>query len=359
MTVLKTLVEAATRAPSGDNLQPWQFELDIENSRIIVHLDEKCDQSPLNAGQRMSRIALGAAVENIFQTASAADRKCELEIAADGSSISVRLSELSETEIGIPDRILDRVTNRTFYNTDPIRATVIERIAQATPALLEVQTHWITERSEIDQVADLVESSDRMLFHIEKMRAAFLENVRFDCSSGESVEWGLSLDSLEVQGPERIAFRLLPKMPQWMFRLARVSHSIGKKSANLVRSSSGICLLTSSTDQEPQDDIHVGRALQRAWLTLTEFELSAQPMMSLLILSNSLRHDKESPVPAVFSSQISELLGRLKAFVSDEADRTPVFLLRFGNADPPAARTRRIPVKEKCAAQKTQATQAE
>ncbi len=50
-TQLESLVEAATRAPSGDNTQPWRFEIREKSNQILIHLDESRDTSPMNAGQ--------------------------------------------------------------------------------------------------------------------------------------------------------------------------------------------------------------------------------------------------------------------------------------------------------------------
>src|SRR5262249_47838431 len=50
-----TLLAAACRAPSGDNRQPWRFEIDETEMRLTLQLDPNRDPSPMNAGQRMSR----------------------------------------------------------------------------------------------------------------------------------------------------------------------------------------------------------------------------------------------------------------------------------------------------------------
>ena len=50
---IETLLAAAVHAPSGDNTQPWRFELDAGQGRIVLHLDPTRDPSPMNAGQRL------------------------------------------------------------------------------------------------------------------------------------------------------------------------------------------------------------------------------------------------------------------------------------------------------------------
>src|SRR5689334_10828263 len=60
------LISAAMRAPSGDNLQPWRFVPNADENCVDIHCNSRRDTSPLNSGQRMSRIACGAAVENLM-----------------------------------------------------------------------------------------------------------------------------------------------------------------------------------------------------------------------------------------------------------------------------------------------------
>src|SRR5215210_9449480 len=67
---LETLLSHAVRAPSGDNTQPWRFAVDEEAGTIGLDLDPARDPSPMNAGQRMARLALGAALENLLRAAA-------------------------------------------------------------------------------------------------------------------------------------------------------------------------------------------------------------------------------------------------------------------------------------------------
>ena len=88
---LESLVSAAVRAPSGDNLQPWRFILDPHKETISIHLDPTRDRSPINAGQRMSRIACGAALENLVRTAQRKDWQVFQDAPAIGALARIRL----------------------------------------------------------------------------------------------------------------------------------------------------------------------------------------------------------------------------------------------------------------------------
>ncbi|MGD8241945.1 MAG: ThiF family adenylyltransferase, partial [Desulfobacterales bacterium] len=62
------ILQAAIRAPSGDNCQPWRFRVD--QNRISLHLRPEVDRSLFNVDQYASLIACGAAVENMRLAAS-------------------------------------------------------------------------------------------------------------------------------------------------------------------------------------------------------------------------------------------------------------------------------------------------
>ena len=76
---LQKLVAAAAQAPSGDNTQPWRFVVDAAAETISLEVDQTRDPSPMNSGQRMARIAVGAALEGLLRTARGNGWTVELE----------------------------------------------------------------------------------------------------------------------------------------------------------------------------------------------------------------------------------------------------------------------------------------
>ena len=66
---LREILEAAIRAPSGENCQPWRFVLKGESVELWNRPER--DQSLYNWGQRASYMAHGAALENLVLAAGA------------------------------------------------------------------------------------------------------------------------------------------------------------------------------------------------------------------------------------------------------------------------------------------------
>lgn len=342
LDAFETFVKAGSLAPSGDNLQPWRFEIASEESRLTVHVDESRDTSPMNAGQTMSRIAVGAAAENIVRTIGWNQGTATVQIADDGSLINIMIDGIPDS-IEIDSVVRQRVTNRRVYKEEPISPSVLSQLHDANPCQSGVTAHFLIDSSNRSQIIRLITAGDQIMFGNNSLREAFLKNVRFDAAKGHEVHEGLSLESLEMTPADERAFRLLPKLPHWILRLMGIGRAFAKKTKLLAGSASGFCLIT-ALDDTPATDVVVGRSMQRAWLTLTELGLAAQPMMSILVLKNALQHGSEAIRHSLNERAINELVGELlQLFGVDNPSSRPAFLLRFGKADPTSGRCGRRP----------------
>lgn len=348
---LEDLVRAAALAPSGDNTQPWSFAVaeSEAGSSIEIRLDPERDPSPMNAGQRMARLALGAALENLLLAARARGLDARPRVDVSGSTRVVvafgrrepRPSGEGEEAAAIPKR----VTNRKPYDAVPVDPSALARLRAATAAKVAdgvVETSWITDRATLAAFADLAGRADAALFGERALRQAFLKSVRFDRGATEEVEEGMPVGALELSWVERLALPWMGRAPDWVLALAGSVRIYAAHVRRLVQSASGICVVT-ARDARPETDVEAGRALERAWLALASEGLAAQPMMSLLVLENIADHGlAPSLSPALrrkldsFRQDLRLLLG-----VGETSLGRPAFLLRFGHAPPPTARTGR------------------
>src|SRR3954454_19058058 len=111
---VEAILNAAILAPSGDNTQPWRFVIDRAAGTIALELDEARDSSPMNSDQRMARIAVGAALENLLRRTASLGWAVELKGAEGRSLALVRLTGKDEDRRPneVEDVIASRVTNR-------------------------------------------------------------------------------------------------------------------------------------------------------------------------------------------------------------------------------------------------------
>lgn len=333
---IRTLIEAAILAPSGDNTQPWRFRLDENDSELTIAIDESRDPSPMNAGQRMARIAIGAALENIVRTADANRWNVTTRIGDDQVYLGF-IGSAPDRAGSIGKVIQSRSTNRRCYDRRTAPSGIECVLGDQVSADAAVKTYWITKDDRIRALAALIGRADEAMFGVTAMRQAFLAKVRFDAAATSPVAEGLSLASLELTRADRVALRLLRSLPPWAVRAAGIPRALRKKAMELVGSSSGVCVIVAE-DRTNSTDFLVGRAMQQAWLALTELGFAAQPMMSLPVLDNVREHGRSGLVDG---SQVEVFLQDLRTALPDIGQGRPAALLRFGYGSPPSGRTGR------------------
>lgn len=339
---LLKLIDAAVLAPSGDNTQPWSFVVDPAKPRIEIHLEETRDRSPMNAGQRMARIAIGAAVENILRTAQQNGYRSEL-LHPPTALATICLSGLPAGDVNVdtPGVIRHRVTNRRMYDGKPVSAETLASLQVATAPLAGVHTHWICEPDRLRVLAQVIGRADAHMFMEPTMRNAFLSQVRFDVPANAPVQSGLPVGSLELSASDRIAMRLMRRLPLWLLKAMPLRRTFARYAEQLVGSAAGLCVVT-ACDNSPGTDLLVGQAAQRAWLAITEHHLAAQPMMSLPVLENAVEHGSRALNDALDLESVHALSRQFGEHLTEIGEGRPAFVLRFGTAPPPTARTGRM-----------------
>lgn len=348
---LRALVEAAARAPSADNMQPWAFRYDDADRAIVVLRDEGRHPAPMGSGRLFANIACGAAAANILSRASDLGWSAEVEwLSSTQSSASsahpvARVRMLERTRLEDPtaaaqNPIERRATNRKPYDARPVGDATLAALRKAPGA-----TAWFTTRADIETLATLVARADGEIFAMPSMRRALLERIRFDLPRCAEAEEGLPQAALEVSRAQALALRLMVKLPdRWagVLGFARLAASHARR---MVRSATGVLVVTGN-DADACSELRSGSAMQHAWLDLVRYGLHAQPMMSLCVLNFLERKDSFEAVAPRRRKRISGIVTAFRAFLKERGvSGPPEGLLRFGYAPEPSGRTgRRTPI---------------
>lgn len=341
---LETLLQAALWAPSGDNTQPWRFRADKAAGRLDILESESDDRSAMNAGQHMSRMAVGAAVENVLRQARTIGLQAELVPPAPGADASIRFKGDPGKLEGVRDPVLfARATNRRRYDGRSVPSRILDELRDATPPLRDVTTSWIVDRKRISSLARVVGHADALFFESRARLRELVASVRFDLPPEESVPTGLSVASLEMSGLDRTLLRLLPPLPPLLLKAAGTYRFAASRTGRLVRSAAGLCLGVATSDGSATDLV-AGRAMQRAWLALTAAGLACQPLMALVGFQNALEPEVEDE-PGI-RRRLPALGSELRAAAPEIGAGHACFLMRFGYAPPPSGRSGRRPLAD-------------
>ena len=132
-TDFHALIEAAVRAPSGHNSQPWQFALG--DDRITIAPDFSRRLSAVDPDNRELFISLGCATENLSLAAAHFGYATQTTL-ADDCTVHIALHQQPEPtkqpeNEALYAQIPRRQTNRATYNGSPIPPAQLDPILAA------------------------------------------------------------------------------------------------------------------------------------------------------------------------------------------------------------------------------------
>jgi nitroreductase len=320
------ILEAARLAPSRDNLQPWRFLVDGET--VSFALDAERDRSPMNAGDRMARMAVGAALESALIRAARMGAAIRFLETRPGALVTVSFT--GAKRVPQLDKGLERrATNRHDYDGRAADDETWKVLRESTPALETVRAHWFG-RERVRALGPIVEDATALLYENTTTRAATIAAMRFDVRDREEVAYGLSVGALELSGPERVTLVEMQRASSEFLTTTGAIKKLAARERRLVESASGVCFL-SATGEEPMVDVNVGRTLQRAWLTLTRRGLAAQPVAAVAGLEAILARDDRATLSAAEIERATAIRDAQRSAVpSVEKGARVAIALRFG-----------------------------
>jgi nitroreductase len=348
---IEHVLDAARIAPSHDNMQPWRFL--VEGDTVSFLVDHERDRSPANAGGRMARIAVGAALECALLRAGRNGSVVHFLEPRPGALVTIRLSAPKRL-VEADKALVRRSTNRRLYDGRPLDDATFAWLQQATPLLDGVRTFWFG-RERVRALGPIVEEGEAAFYADARSREAALRAVRFDVRDNEEVPQGLSLGSLEMSASERMTLDALRHTPEDRLVAMGAMAKMGAHARRLVESASGVCVVVAragepATSAVPAVDVAVGRCMQRAWLGLTRKGLVAQPMGAIPALEAMGEEDERAGIKGAAQERGAAAVAALRAaFPSLEKGARVAVLLRIGYAPAPTTLARRLPLADSLA----------
>jgi hypothetical protein len=327
---LRRLIEAAVRAPSGDNCQPWQFHFDGEHRLIIEFLPERA-KSFFDFSYCGTLISVGAIIENI-----------RIQAASDGLAIDV--SYLEGKEPGNPaatlelrpdpgasvppsrrDAMLQRtVTRRPFWPKRVARQKLDAVLANPVEG---TDVRVIESRREIAQWARLIYLADRIRYTHPIIHEELFSKIQFTRADAQRTRLGLEIDRLGAGPAAGMIMRFLKPWPRTQ-RLQKIGIDRGLSGhSRFLTLASGALVLVTIPASAPRDWIVAGEQIERLWVQAQEQGLCVHPMTVVLYLAQRYREEG----PEAFLPQHIPLLEKIQAGLDGLlGDRAGAMIFRLG-----------------------------
>jgi nitroreductase len=336
------IVEAARRAPSGGNIQPWRFEANDREIRLYL-VPERT--TTMDVQHRGSYVAIGAALFNARVAAASLKSLGPIRLFPEGQPsnhvATLEVGTSTDYEIAnLASRVQTRVANRRIGEPAPIDHEVVQLLSRCVEQE-GAQLHITSSRNQIESLAEVLADSDRLRFLTPTLHGEMIGELRWP--GRDSLEEGLDIRTLELSSSELAALDLL-RRGDVMGHLAdwRAGQVLGARARTAVGSSSALAIVTVPRTS-PSWYIRGGAAVERFWLTAEFNGLAVQPVSPVFLYAS----DEEDFLQLGGERHLDALLDlsqRFNALWGLEFDEHVALLLRVTYASPPDVRSARLPL---------------
>ena len=344
LSLAERVLELARWAPSGDNAQPWRFEI-LADDHIRVHGRDTRAHCIYDLQGHASQLSLGILLETMDIAASGDGRRAvavrQPEAPEEAPVFDVRLELAETTASPLCPYIPLRSVQRRPFSRKPLRSTEKEVLEQAVGKGFEVL--WL-ERGQRWRMATLLALNGKLRLTLPEAFDTHASVIEWRARTSEEriPDQAVGLDPLTLrlmrwamQRWERVNFlnrylggTLVPRLElDFLPALGCAAHFV---------------LLAERPPRGMDDYVAAGRAVQRFWLTAARLGLLVQPEMTPLIFAEYLRNDVKFTRHSPSLALARQMTDRLERLLGESRLPQAVFLGRIGRGRPAIARSLRL-----------------
>jgi hypothetical protein len=337
------ILDLARWAPSGDNTQPWRFEI-VDDRHIRVYGSDTRDHILYDYDGHPSHIAHGALLET-------------MKVAASGFGFATNWTISSSDDDRNPVYTVNFASDANVMRDplfDYIETRTVQRRPMKTSPLAEGQRQALIGAAGARFNLQLFETKDdrrkiaRLLWDSAKVRLTCPEAYPVH---KEVIEWRTrySKDRIPEQavGVDPATARLMEwVMQSWgrvkFFNRYLMGTVVPRIQLDLLP---GLCCAAhllvrpKSPPRVLEDWIHLGSAVQRIWLTATQIGLHLQPQMTPLIFRWYARAGRRFSIEPNLFEKAFELSGDFERIAAAPQTEAFGFFARVGISPLPKSRS--------------------
>ncbi|HJV00271.1 MAG TPA: nitroreductase family protein [Burkholderiaceae bacterium] len=345
---LEKILDLARWAPSGDNTQPWRFEI-VDARHVVVHGFDTRDHCVYDLDGHPSQMSLGALLEtmrcaaSLFRLSMQARRRPGLPDTQPTFDVAFASTPAAE-----PDPLALAIEHRSVQRRPLSTRALTPAERQALQAALPPGYHvqWLASWAQRRAMAGL-------LYRNAGLRLTMPEAHQVHRAV---IEWGArySNDRIPAQalGVDPLTARLMQWVMQSWGRVAFFNTWLAGTVAprlqmDLVPALACAAHFVLVADQRPQsvdDYVAAGGAMQRFWLAAAHAGLQLQPELTPLIFARYVRDNRPFSRAPGMHARARALAEQARQLIGKQAFDDAVFMGRIGAGPPAQARSLRLPL---------------
>jgi hypothetical protein len=343
------ILELARWAPSGDNTQPWRFEV-IDDHHLVVHAFDTRAHCVYDLDGHPSQIAHGALLETLAIAASAHGLRTVIKRRPDAPDTRpeywVELAPDSQLK---PDPLLPFVKHRSVQRrtmrTAPLTPSQKKLLQDALGDPYTVR--WFEGGEQRWRLAKLMFDNAKLRLILPEAYTVHRDIIEWRARFSEDrvPDQALGLDAVTLKLMRWI-------MGSWQrvrfFNTWLAGHLTPRIELDLLPGlfcAAHFAILANKAPTTLDDYVAAGRAVQRFWLTATRLGLQMQPEVTPLIFGRYVREGTEfSRMPGA-ADTAAKLGKRFARILPDVPVSQVAFMGRIGNGKVAVSRSLRRPVE--------------
>ena len=336
-STIERILDYARWAPSGDNTQPWQFEI-LSDDSFVIHTRDTRDWCVYDLAGRASQTSVGMLLENIA-------------IAARGEGLAASFTLKDPTADSEPKVDVQLRADQRLSGKSPllpyIKARSVQRRALSTRPLLAgykraledaigsgYRLIWLEGRQKKWQISRLLWRAAGIRLTIPEVYEVHKKIIHWDAQ--------FSIDRIPDQalGADALTVKMMKWALQSWSRVKMLNRYFAgtlmpRLQLDLIpaqRCATHFIIVADKPREQTTDYLEGGRATQRFWLTATRLGLQLQPEMTPLIFSTYAREGRRFTSSIDKLAEADTLRLELDALTGGEVDAVFMGRLGFGSA---------------------------
>lgn len=348
---LTTLIEAAAKAPSGGNSQPWRWH--YQNGILHLFLETDAAQAYLDPQQISAYVSLGSAIENLLLSAANIGLKVNWQLTPQLAPKHLAWFYFEPNHSSTPSekqlaaQINLRHTNRKIASTHQIEICNLNELSTLVEKVDGAKLTWITEKDKIQSIATIATQTDLLRMFIPEAHEDFINReMRWNMDEVNQTEDGIGIHTLDLNNNDQIGIRLLKDKKAVNF-LQQINGGSGFKRLTMQQFMSSAAIgLISMPHKNITGYVNGGIAAQKMWLGATALNLQIHPVNVPLIFFFKNSIENSLPIPEENKTQLKQAEHTFNQIFDLKEHEQPIFMFRIFKAISSPERTIRKPLSK-------------